>query len=413
MAKCRVCSTTLVPFISFGRMPIANGFLAEAEFANEYFFDLAVCFCERCYMVQLLEQPERKRMFHDHYAFYSSTSARMAGHFADFAREVINTYLHAADDPMVVELGSNDGIMLKHFSARFRHLGVEPSENVAQAARHQGIATVSEFFSEGLAERILAEHGPADVILAANTMCHIADIHAVAAGAARLLAARGVLIFEEPYLGDVIAKASYDQFYDEHVFMFSVGSVQRLFAEHGLTVIDVSGQDVHGGSMRYVLAHKRARVPRATVAAQIARERELGLQRAETYSRWRVCVEHNRDALHDMLATFKDQGRRIVGYGATSKSTTVINYCGITPEILEFISDTTPIKQGKYSPGAHIPVRPNGDFAANFPDYALLFAWNHATEIMEKEKAFERSGGQWIRFVPTVEIVARDLVQQS
>lgn len=413
MDTCRVCPNIIAPFISFGRMPIANGFLSGAEFADEYFFELAVCFCESCGMVQLLKQPERQRMFHDHYAFYSSTSAHMAEHFAAFARSVMDQYL-PAPDPFVVELGSNDGIMLRHFArAGVRHLGVEPSANVAQAARDQGVSIISEFFDERLAEHILAEQGAADAVLAANTMCHIADIHAVAAGAAKLLAPRGVLIFEEPYLGDVIERGSYDQFYDEHVFMFSVTSVKNLFARHGLAIIDAHSEPTHGGSMRYVLAREGAREVRGTVAAQLAREEELGLGRGDTYAAWRARVERSREALHDLLVLLRDQGKRVVGYGATSKSTTVTNFCQLSPDLVEYISDTTPIKQGKYSPGVHIPVRPYEDFTARYPDYALLFAWNHAAEIMTKEQAFERSGGKWIRFVPKVEVVSRDLVQQS
>ncbi|MBI4021879.1 MAG: class I SAM-dependent methyltransferase [Candidatus Andersenbacteria bacterium] len=413
MADCRVCQAPLSPFISFGQMPIANGFLTPAEYADEYFFELAVCFCEQCQMVQLLEQPDRQRMFHDHYAFYSSTSAQMAEHFRDYAHFVQRTFL-TGDDPLVVELGSNDGIMLQHFAkAGVRHLGVEPSRNVARVAQARGVETVSEFFDRELAERILAEHGPADAILAANTMCHIADIRAVAAGVARLLKEHGVLIFEEPYLGEVIEKASYDQFYDEHVFMFSVSSIQRLFAGCGLEVIDVWPQNVHGGSMRYILARRGVLAGSARVPQLLEYEREQGLDRLDTYNHWRARVERSRVALHELLVDRHRRGKRVVGYGATSKSTTVINYCGITPELLEFISDTTPIKQGKYSPGAHIPVRAYENFTVNYPDYALLFAWNHAGEIMAKERAFERAGGQWISFVPRVEVLARDLVQQS
>jgi methylation protein EvaC len=233
MNKCLVCEHEVTEFISFGRMPIANGFLLPAEYGKEYFFELRVGFCPRCSMVQLLEQPDREMMFHENYAYFSSISTRMAEHFKDFAGYVRGKCL-GGKDPFVVELGSNDGIMLQNFAeAGIRHLGVEPSANVAEAARKRGVNTICEFFDEALAERVLRESGPADAILAANVMCHIPYLHSVAAGMAKLLAPKGVVMFEDPYLGDIVEKTAYDQIYDEHAFYFSVASVECLFNQHG------------------------------------------------------------------------------------------------------------------------------------------------------------------------------------
>lgn len=390
--------------MTFGKMPIANGFLAPEQFADEYFFELKTAFCPRCKMVQLAELVDERRMFHENYAFFSSTSVRMAEHFQRFAHSVIDGYLDPVD-PFVVEIGSNDGIMLQNFArSGIRHLGIEPSANVAEVARGKGIRTISEFFNEDLARRIVAEHGQADAFLGANVMCHIPYLHSVAAGIRILLKPRGVLMFEDPYLGDIVQKISYDQIYDEHAFYFSVASVSHLFGEHGLEVIDVLPQNVHGGSMRYVIAHKGARPVSTAVAAQRAKEEALGLHKPETYDALRHGIERSRDELMSLLRNLKQQGKRVVGYGATSKSTTVTNYCGITPDLVEFISDTTPIKQGKFSPGAHIPVRPYAAFEEHYPDYALLFAWNHAEEIMAKEQKFRDAGGQWINYVPKVQV---------
>ncbi|MFS8086243.1 MAG: methyltransferase C-terminal domain-containing protein, partial [Acidobacteriota bacterium] len=230
-------------------------------------------------------------------------------------------------------------------------------------------------------------------------------LHSVAEGIKILLKPEGVLIFEDPYLGDIIEKTSYDQIYDEHAFYFSVASLTHLFDRHELEIIDVIPQDVHGGSMRYVVAHQGAHQPSAAVGVQRAREASLGLHLPDTYDRLRRHIEHSRDELMALLRDLKHQGKRVAGYGATSKSTTVTNYCGITPDLVEFISDTTPIKQGKFSPGAHIPVRPYEEFAESYPDYALLFAWNHGEEIREKERAFQSAGGQWIVYVPKVNVI--------
>ncbi len=405
MKKCLVCGSLIEPFMSFGRMPIANGFLTPDQFASEYFFELKVGFCANCKMVQLTEQVEREKMFHDEYAFFSSTSARMALHFKEFADFVTNQYLQLPDS-FVVEIGSNDGIMLQNFAkAGIRHLGIEPSANVARVAIEKGIQTVCKFFDEDLAREIVAEHGQADAFLGANVMCHLPYLHSVAAGIKILLKPGGVLIFEDPYLGDIVEKTSYDQIYDEHAFYFSGASLSYLFEQHELEIVDVRPQNVHGGSMRYVVAHQGAHKASAAVAAQRAKEESLGLHRPETYDRLRHNIERSRDDLMALLRDLKGQGKRVVGYGATSKSTTVTNYCGITPDLVEFISDTTPIKQGKFSPGAHIPVRPYEEFVTNYPDYALLFAWNHGEEIMDKEQKFQSAGGRWIAYVPKVKSI--------
>lgn len=407
VAACRICGAHLAAFMSFGRMPIANGFLKVEDIPREYFFELAPAFCEPCGMFQLVEQPSPDRMFHGHYAFYSSTSRYMQAHFEKFAQSMIDGMLAGRADPFVVELGSNDGIMLQNFHARgMRHLGVEPSVNVAEVARGRGINTISAFFGDKLAGEMENEHGRADAILAANVMCHIPDLSGVAKGVRRLLKPDGVFVFEDPYLGDMIAKTSYDQIYDEHVFIFSATSVKNAFAQHGLELVDVAPQKTHGGSMRYTLAPIESRPATSAVSECLAREQEQGLGRPETYVRFKQNCETSRARLMEMLNSLRREGRRVVGYGATSKSTTVTNYCGITPDHVEFISDTTPIKQGKLSPGAHIPVRPYEEFVRAFPDYALLFAWNHADEIREKEKSFIAGGGRWIIYVPEVKVVS-------
>lgn len=406
VTQCRICGAPIKPFMSFGRMPIANGFLTSDHIADEYFFELAPAFCEKCGMFQIVEQPDPAKMFHGEYAFYSSTSRYMQAHFERFAKLVIGM-LDGRADPLVVELGSNDGIMLRHFHARgMRHLGIEPSANVAEVARRQGLNTISSFFGADLAGEIVGRHGPADAILAANVMCHIPDLPGVAAGVKRLLKPDGVFIFEDPYLGDMIEKTSYDQIYDEHVFIFSATSVNRAFAAYDLDLVDVIPQVTHGGSMRYVFAPKGSRPVTVAVGEQLAKERAQGLDRPETYLGFKSNCEKSRAALMALLEKFRSDGKRVVGYGATSKSTTITNYCGITPEHVEFISDTTPIKQGKLSPGAHIPVKPYAEFAKSYPDYALLFAWNHGVEIREKETAFVAAGGRWIVYVPEVKIAS-------
>jgi methylation protein EvaC len=386
-------------------MPIANGFLDSASVGDEYFFDLEVGFCPESRMVQLTRLVDEGRMFHENYAFFSSTSTFMARHFQAFAESVKNDHLRNAPDPFVVEIGSNDGILLRHFAREgVRHLGIEPSANVAQVARENGIHTVSRFFNDDLAREIVAEHGQADAFLGANVMCHIPYMHSVVAGIKLLLKPRGVLIFEDPYLGDIIEKTSFDQIYDEHAFYFSVASVSYLMALHDLEVVHVEPQSVHGGSMRYTVAHTGAHSVSPAVRAQRLKEDVLGLGLPQTYLDFKSRVERTRTELVSLLTDLKRAGKRVTAYGATSKSTTVTNYCGIGPDLIESICDTTPIKQGKLSPGAHIPVVPYEAFSGDYPDYSLLFAWNHAGEILAKEGPFRAQGGKFILYVPGVRI---------
>jgi methylation protein EvaC len=395
----------MVPFISFGPMPIANGFLSPDNYDSEYFFELAVSFCPNCQMVQLIEQPDRDQMFHAQYAYYSSTSQRMVLHFKEMVTDILDRF-QFLDDPFIVEIGSNDGILLQNIaSKKIRHLGVEPSKNVASVAQEKGIQTINEFFDRDVAKSIVNKYGQANVVFAANVMCHIPDIHSVVSGIQYLLEPEGVFVFEDPYLSDIIDKISYDQIYDEHVFYFSLRSLSHVFSMYDLEIIHAIPQDVHGGSMRYIVAHKNVYPLSEDVIHLIQMEENKGLHKISTYEKLCQNIHQSKLQLMDLLNDLSSQNKRVIGYGATSKSTTVINYCDISERHVEFISDTTPIKQGKYSPGKHIPVKPYENFSSNYPDYALLFAWNHKEEIMAKEKAFENSGGRWIVYVPSIQII--------
>jgi methylation protein EvaC len=387
-------------------MPIANGFLEKDKFKDEYFFEMEVAFCDYCKMFQLVQQPEPQQMFNENYAFYSSTSKLMDFHFNKFAEHLMVDYLKDTLNPFVVEIGCNDGIMLKHFAKKgMHHLGIEPSANVAKVAMEKGINIIVEFFDKSLAEKILIEHGQADAFVAANVMCHIPYINSVVEGIKVLLKPGGIVMFEDPYLGNMIQQTTYDQIYDEHTFLFSVHSIQNLFRRFAMEVVDVEPQNTHGGSMRYVIAQKGAKTVRANVNRRLEFEMEHGLTDSATFYSFRQNCQKSRFDLMKLLNDIRSQGKSIAGYAATSKSTTIINYCGITTEHLDCIYDTTPIKQGKFSPGAHIPVENHLNFKDNYPDYALLFGYNHKKEIMAKEQKFMDQGGNWIIYVPEVKVI--------
>jgi SAM-dependent methyltransferase len=401
--KCRISDSTLEQFVSYGDMPIANGFLSEEEFKTEYYFPLEVAFCQKSKMVQLITQPDPEIMFHDHYAFFSSLSTSMQKHFKVFAEELKSRFV-TNSNKMIMELGCNDGIFLQHFKD-YRHLGIEPSLNVAEVSRSKGLRVENRFFGKALAEEIVSREGHVDLFSASNCMCHIPDFLSVLSGIDVLLSKKGVVVFEDPYMGAVVEKTSYDQFYDEHVFLFSLHSISYAFSLFGMEVFDVAPQVTHGGSMRYYICRKGEYQVAEAVTNLLEKEKLQGLDKIDVYLQFAKNCADSKSKLLEELSRLSKEGKKVVGYGATSKSTTVLNYCQIGPDLISYISDTTPIKIGKFSPGMHIPIRSYEDFKSSYPDVAVLFAWNHQTEIFEKEKAFRDGNGKWLFFVPQVEIV--------
>jgi methylation protein EvaC len=403
--KCRVCGGAVEEFIDLGRQPSANAFLLPGQVDEEFFFRLAAGVCEMCSMVQLLEEVPQTVRYHGGYRYRASGSAAHRRHFQRNARRFLR-YELTEPDAFIVEIGCNDGVMLATVAAAgVRHLGVEPSANVADEARAKGISVRDDFFDETTAAEIRAEHGPARVVFGANTICHIAYIESVFRGVDRLLAPGGVFVFEEPYLGTVLDRGAFDQIYDEHVFYFSVTSVRAMADRFGFDLVNAEHIPLHGGEIRYTVARKGERRVRPSVPRLLAEERESGLSAPEALQRFGENVQLVREDLVSLLQDLRARGKRVVGYGAPGKTTTVTNFCGIGTELVPFVCDSTPDKQGRLVPGSHLPVRPPEDFADPYPDYALLFAWNHAEEIMAKEQAFRRAGGRWIRYVPTVTVV--------
>ncbi|MBW4722491.1 class I SAM-dependent methyltransferase [Saccharothrix obliqua] len=404
MAKsCLVCTGPVVEFLDLGRQPLSDAFPAPgADPAREHFFRLALGRCADCAMVQLTEVPPAARMFHRGYPYRSSGSTVMREHFARVAERLLADRV----DPFVVEIGSNDGAFLRTAVERgVRHLGIDPSGDAARVAAGFGVRVRVAFFAEPLARSVLAEHGPADVVFAANTVSHGPDLGSILRGVAALLAPDGVFVFEDPYLGAVLANTAFDQVIDEHVLFFGARSVLGPLRRAGLELVDVERLPVHGGQIRFWAAHA-GRVPASPAVAELLAEEEaLGVHDPARLRAFAARTADRRRALVALLTRLRAEGARVVGYGATAKSATVTNYCGLGPDLVSAVIDTTPAKQGRLTPGTHIPVRPPEAFGPGRADYALLFAWNHAEEIMAKERAFTEAGGRWIRYVPEVRVV--------
>lgn len=403
MLKCKVCDSKTHTIISFGQMPIANGFLQNPS-TKEFVFTLQAVFCPQCYMVQLEETVPPKKMFHDHYQFFSSTSKGMQEHFEDQAKH-IKRLIKNKKKPFVVEIGSNDGIMIKHIAtAGIKHLGIEPSKNVAEVSKKFGINVLSQFFNQKTVYEILRKYGKADIICGSNVVCHIENINSVFKGVHELLSEDGIFFFEEPYIYDILKNNSFDQIYDEHVYYYSGLSVASLAQRHALQLVDMKHQEVHGGSMRYYLKKGDKNKISNAVRKYINREKKLKLHTINGYLNFKEKVDKICSDLKALLIKLKSQGNVIAGYAATSKSTTLLNYACIGPDLIKYISDTTPTKIGLFTPGMHIPIKSYKYFSKNWPQYTVLFAYNHKKEIMAKEKEYRKNGGKFITYFPKVAI---------
>ncbi|MGW0656483.1 class I SAM-dependent methyltransferase [Streptomyces umbrinus] len=398
MSLCRVCHASVREFFDFGQHPLSSAFTVPGRTTDEFRYRLAIGVCVSCSMVQLLEDIPPEHEVHEGYPYHSSNSTVMRAHFEETARGFLSTEL-TGPDPFMVEIGCNDGVTLRTVGdAGVRHLAFEPSGA-------GGVRVHRAFFDGASARAVRAAEGPADVIYAANTLCDIRDIGQVFEGADALLTPDGVLVFEDPYLGEIIDRTSFDQIYDEHVYFFTARAVRAMAEHFGFELADVEHLPVHGGQIRYTLARAGRRTPTASVDELLAGERARGLTDPATLDGFAAAVRGIREDLPALLRKLGAEGHSIVGYGATAKSSTVTNYCGIGPELVPFVCDTTPSKHGRLMPGSGIPVRPPEAFSSPYPDYALLFAWNHAEEIMAKEQAFREAGGRWILYVPDVRIV--------
>ena len=393
--KCKITGEKITPFMSFGKMPLANGFLKKEEFEKEFFFEMEVGFSEKLSLFQLNDFPSPEKMFNKEYPFYTGSSSYMKSHFKDYADWIKKNYLSTKSN--LVEIGSNDGTFLKNFvGTDINYLGFEPSENVAKKAIKNNVNTKNIFFNKDSIEDLKNFKSNTNVICAANVICHIPNLKDLISSIEILLSKKGVFIFEEPYMGSMFSKVSYDQIYDEHIYIFSISSVKKIFSEMDFELFRAVPQITHGGSMRYYIRRKSKKINNFQIDEI---EKKLGIDTLEACLKFKKNCEFSKEKTIETLNKFKNDGLKISGYAATSKSTTILNYCNLSEDIIDCIYDTTPEKIGKFSPGMHIPIKNSSNFKNNYPDVAYLFAWNHKDEIQNKEKSFTDKGGKWFSHV--------------
>ena len=403
--ECRVCSIEIKELMSFGKMPIANAFVLKKN-DDQYLFNLKIGFCEKCFTFQVLEIPEAKKMFNDNYAYLASTSQVMKNHWKELGDKLIKEK-KLEKSSFVVEVGSNDGIFLENISKKeIPHLGIDASKNVCDIAEKKGVKTLNGFFGVSIADEIVSKHGKADVILSTNTMHHIEDINNVAEGMSKLIKDDGIIVTEDPSLVEMIKKNSYDQIYAEHMYIWSLASMNSLFNKFNLEVFDIKNNNFHGGCSRYFIGKKNKRKISQSVIVHEKLETKVGINKISTYRKFIENVELSKKKLNQLINKIKDEGKKIVGYGAPAKSTTVLNYCGINYKSIDVIYDNSATKINKYTPGKSlIKINNSSNFEKEFSEYCVLFAWNHKDEILNKEKQYSKKGGKWIIPVDGIEII--------
>lgn len=406
-SDCRLCGARrLTRVLALTPTPPANAFVpAGALGAPQECFPLDVFFCEDCGHVQLLDVVDPRVLF-ENYVYVSGTSPVFVRHFEDYARAVLERF-RALPGGLVLDIGSNDGTLLSFFQkGGMKVLGIDPARDIAAAAGARGIETWTDFFTPALASRIRAERGPAAVITANNVFAHIDDLAGVAEGVRALLASDGVFVFEVSYLVDVYEKTLFDTVYHEHLAYHSVAPLVRFLAAHGLELFAAERVESHGGSLRgFAQVAGGPRAADGSVAALVALEKSLGLDKAATLFAFGRRIDAVRESLRGLLLGLKERGQRIAGFGAPAKATTLMYHFGLGPDVIEFIADDSPLKQGLYTPGLHVPVLGADEIYRRRPDYLLILAWNFARPIMAKHARFAAEGGRFIVPLPTVEVL--------
>lgn len=385
-------------FLNLGKQPIANGFLYEKDIPNEFFYNLKVGFDNKTKLVTQMEYVDPPLMFNENYSYRGSMSTTMINHFKEFSNLFINK------DIKVLEIGSNDGVFLKNWNPK-QTFAVEPCGNFAKETNELGYKTYNEFWTFDLSTKIKETHGQIDLIFAANCICHIPDLDQTFKAIHNLLSDKGIFVFEDPSLAQMINNNSYDQIYDEHPHIFSVIALNNLLTRNNLKIIKVDNTPVHGGSNRlWVVKNTNSQLPDKSVKNNIEFEKILKLNTFSTFKKFAKKVEQSKKDLVNLLINCKKQNKKVISYGATSKSTTVFNYCGINSDLIQYIIDTTPEKIGKLAPGSHIPIIESQGIQQDV-DVAYLGAWNFAIEILKKEKEFVDKGGRFLTHVPIVKFI--------
>ena len=401
--SCRVCGgRDLTEILDLEAMPPANAFRKKIDLDKpQKHFPLRVYFCHDCSLVQLLDRVHPKYLF-SYYDYMTSASKPLSDYFVELGRLIVKRFVRSKKD-LVVEIGGNDAVLLSSIADSARVLNVEPAKNIAKISQSKNVPTLNNFFSTKLAKQIVETYGHAAVVTASNVVAHIDDLDDLFEGVKVLIKDKGVFICEVHWVGNLIGEGGFDQIYHEHLSYFSLLAFKKIAERMGLKVFDAEITPNHGATLRVFMSESRKPLP--SVEALLEKEKSLGLHKLSAYKKFAEKVMVNRKELQALFAKIKKENKTIVGYGMPAKGNTLLNFCGADHTIIDFIIDTTPFKQGLFTPGGHIPVFPPEVFRDFQPDYTLLLAWNYSEFIIKKETEYRKKGGKFIIPVPRVRIL--------
>jgi SAM-dependent methyltransferase len=405
---CRSCgSTRLAPVLDLGTTPLANALLTpEMLDQPEETFPLVLVFCEDCALAQLTESVPPGKLFSG-YLYFSSFSDTMLKHAGALAARLIGER-SLGPSSLVIEIASNDGYLLQYYTrVGVPVLGIEPAANIARVAESErGIPTLCEFFGRDLGHRLAAEGRTADVVHANNVLAHVPDLNGFVQGIEAILKPGGLVVIEAPYVGDLVSKLEFDTIYHEHMFYFSLTALDRLFARHGLTIVDLEHVPIHGGSLRVFAMRREGAPPRSAAAsAMLQKEQAEGLTSYDSYRSYSARVKRLQFVLTSFLGDLKASGKRIAAYGAAAKGSTLLNIFNIGSQILDYVVDRSTYKQGRFTPGTHLRILPPEELLRSMPDYVLLLTWNFEAEILAQQAEYMKRGGRFVMPLPNVRIV--------
>ncbi|MEK6880939.1 MAG: methyltransferase domain-containing protein, partial [Nanoarchaeota archaeon] len=405
--KCRICENPdLKRVISLGKSPLANNLLTTEELnKNEELYPLDIMYCNKCNLCQLSYVVPPEKMFRQ-YLYVTSTTETFKKHFEGFAEDVTGNF-KLTDNSLVVDIGSNDGLLLKKFKERgVRVVGVESAENICEMARKEGIDTLNDFFNEDIVEAIVKMKGRADIVTANNVFAHVGNIKDFTKDVKNLLKDDGVFIIEVQYILDMIRKLTFDNIYHEHLSYFSLMSLTEFFKRDSMDIFKIEHVDSHGGSIRVFIQKNGGKYEKDnSVDEFLEKEKIFGLDNFRTYQEFGNRLQEIKNQIRDFLIKLKKEGKSVVGYGAPAKATTLLNFYNINNQYIDYIVEDNPLKQGKTVPGVRIPIKSKESLEQNNPDYIFIFAWNFAEEIMKKNEVFRERGAKFVIPSPELKIV--------
>jgi len=406
--KCRHCHHQLRHvFLDLGFAPPSNAYINDIDLNKpERYYPLKLFVCEHCWLVQTKDYARADELFSHNYAYFSSVSQSWLAHAASYT-EMITKRLRLKQNSFVIELAANDGYLLKNFvAAGIPCLGIEPTDSTATAAEKAGIPILREFFGEALAQRLVTEEKQADLIIGNNVYAHVPDINDFSAGLKTALKPCGTITLEFPHLMKLLEHTQFDTVYHEHFSYLSLYSVSQIFTQYGLRIFDVENLPTHGGSLRVYGCHMDDGRPTAdAVLALLAEEARRGMRDLDTYQSFQSRAERVKDDLLLFLIEQKRAGRHVAGYGAAAKGCTLLNFAGVKPDLLPYVCDAAPSKQGKYLPGTHIPIVHPDELCKREPDIVLILPWNIQAEVMEQMENVREWGGKFVVAIPSIKVL--------